>query len=167
MTSLEHAQIMAPYNAWQNRSLYAAADSLSDDDRKADRGAHFGSIFATLNHLLWGDRIWMSRFAGTPPPEGGIPSSTDLYEDWGALRAARLEFDAVIENWTRDLTEDWLGGDITWFSGAAQREFTKPAWLLLTHLFNHQTHHRGQVHAMLTAAGAKPEDTDLFLMPES
>lgn len=167
MISPQHAQTMARYNAWQNRSLYGAADGLTDNERKADRGAHFGSIHATLNHLLWGDRIWMSRFAGTPPPEGGIPTSTELYEDWGALSAARAEFDTLIETWTQKLTEEWLEGGITWFSGAAQREFTMPAWLLLTHLFNHQTHHRGQVHAMLTAADAKPEDTDLFLMPES
>lgn len=166
MISPNHAQTMARYNDWQNRSLYAAADGLSDAERKADRGAHFGSIQATLNHLLWGDRMWMSRFSDVAPPEGGIPTSTDLYDDWAALCTARTEMDAVITDWAGGLTEDWLKADITWFSGAAGREFTMPAWLLLTHLFNHQTHHRGQVHAMLTAAGAKPEDTDLFLMPE-
>lgn len=158
---------MARYNAWQNSSLYAAADGLTEAERRVDRGAHFGSIHATLNHLLWGDRMWMSRFSDVPKPDGGIPTSTDLYDDWSALCAARTEMDTVISDWADGLTPEWLGGDITWFSGAANREFTMAAWLLVTHLFNHQTHHRGQVHAMLTAAGARPEDTDLFLMPQS
>jgi len=88
-----------------------------------------------------------------------------LYPDWEALRRERSAFDTVIVGWADGLDPSWLDGELTWYSGAAKREVTKPKWLLVTHLFNHQTHHRGQVHSMLTQANAKPQDTDLFLLP--
>jgi uncharacterized damage-inducible protein DinB len=163
-----HARIMARYNQWQNDSLYKAADGLGEAARAADRGAFFGSIQATLNHLLWGDRIWMSRFAGLPKPTApNIPASVGECGSWEALKQERAAFDPRIVAWADSLTEEDLTGDLSWFSGAVQRDVRRPLWLLVTHFFNHQTHHRGQVHAMLTAAGAKPDDTDLFLMPES
>src|SRR5262245_41939313 len=74
MIDLAYVQCMARYNRWQNDNLYGVADTLSDAERRRDRGAFFGSIHATLNHLLWADRIWMSRLAGTPPPEGAFPN---------------------------------------------------------------------------------------------
>ncbi len=164
MITPSYAQTMARYNAWQNRSLYAAADGLSDDARRLDRGAFFSSIHRTFCHILWGDLIWMSRFAGTPKPEGGIKTSGELVLDWSDLKAQRVAFDQTIIDWTKTLDASWLAGDLTWFSGAANAELTAPRGLLLTHMFNHQTHHRGQVHAMLTAVGAKPDDTDLILV---
>lgn len=164
MISTDHARLMARYNEWQNRSLYAAADTLSDEARRLDRGAFFGSIFDTLNHLLWGDQIWMHRFAGTEKPEAGARRSLTRIDHWETLKAARESFDRTIIGWTDNLDPDWLKGDLTWHSGAAGRELTRPTWQLVTHLFNHQTHHRGQVHAMLTAAGVRPEDTDLMLL---
>jgi uncharacterized damage-inducible protein DinB len=157
-----YVRTMADYNRWQNGSLYGAAASLTDAQRKEPRGAFFGSIHATLNHLLWGDQIWMSRFAGTPKPKAaGIPDSVGMFESWDDLVRERQAFDAVIVAWAERLDAGWLDGDMTWFSGAAGREVTKPRWLLVTHMFNHQTHHRGQVHCMLTQAGAKPGATDL------
>ena len=162
-----YAQTMARYNRWQNRSLYAAAEGLLDTDRQADRGAFFGSIEATLNHLLWGDRTWMSRFADAPRPTApNIPASVTECESWTRLKQDREEMDRDIIRWADALTEDRLAGDLSWFSGATQRDVTKPLWVLVTHFFNHQTHHRGQIHAMLTACGAKPDDTDLFLLPD-
>lgn len=162
MITPDYARTMAAYNRWQNENLYGAADKLSDAERKAPRGAFFGSIHATLNHLLWGDQIWMSRFAGTPRPRAaGIPDSTAMFESWGDLERERRAFDQVIIEWAGMLDAAWLQGDLTYFSGAAGREITKPKALLVTHLFNHQTHHRGQVHCMLTQAGLKPGDTDL------
>jgi uncharacterized damage-inducible protein DinB len=162
-----HARTMARYNRWQNESLYSAADGLPEAERLADRGAFFGSIQATLNHLLWGDRMWMSRFAALPKPTApNIAASVGECKSWESLKQQRLEFDPRIIAWADTLTDDRLAGDLSWFSGAAQRDVTRPLWMLVTHFFNHQTHHRGQVHAMLTAAGAKPDDTDLFLMPE-
>jgi uncharacterized damage-inducible protein DinB len=165
MITVGYIQRMAGYNRWQNENLYGAADRLSDVERRLDRGAFFGSIHATLNHLLWGDRMWMSRFAGTPKPEGGIPQSVSLFDAWEVLKRERIATDATIVDWADRLAPAWTERGLTWFSAAANREITVPKWNLVMHFFNHQTHHRGQVHCMLTAAGAKPGDTDLFLMP--
>ena len=165
MIDVEFVRTMARYGAWQNKSLADAADGLDDQARQSDRGGFFGSISGTLNHLLWGDRIWMSRFAGTDAPRmASIPLSVGETDTWDAYRAARMEMDAAIGAWAEGLDPAWLTGDLEWYSGAAQREVKKPKAMLVMHFFNHATHHRGQVHAMLTAAGAKPDDTDLFLM---
>ena len=162
-----HVRAMAEYNRWQNQSIYGAAEGLDDAARKAPRGAWFGSIHGTLNHILFGDQIWMSRFAGTPKPKAaGIPDSVGMYESWDDLKRERAAFDEVILDWAGRLPAAALDGDMTWFSGAVGRELTQPRWLLVTHMFNHQTHHRGQVHCMLTQAGAKPHATDLSLLPE-
>ncbi len=152
---------MAAYNSEMNRRSYAAADTLDDAERRADRGAFFGSIHATLNHLVWGDRIWMSRLAGWPAPAAGIPESTALHADWTELSAVRRDLDARIEDWAAGLDQAALDGELVWFSRSAQRERRDPRWLAITHFFNHQTHHRGQVHALLTRAGARTQDTDL------
>lgn len=165
MIDANFLQEMARYNRWQNESLYHVAGALSDDERCRPRGAFFGSIHATLNHLLWADRVWMSRFAGTPRPEGGIAHSISLYERWADLKRERAAFDAVILDWAETLDPAWMQGDLTWYSGAANREMTKPKSVLLMHFFNHQTHHRGQVHCMLTQAGLKAHVTDLMAMP--
>ena len=156
---------MARYNRWQNQNLYGVADGLGEEERRRERGAFFGSIHKTLSHLLWADRIWMSRFTETSPPEGGIPGSVTLYPDWDGLKRERAAFDETMIAWTDGLTDSWFEGDHTWHSSAANRAITKPKWVLVTHMFNHQTHHRGQVHCMLTQAGGKPSDTDLPFMP--
>ena len=99
---------------------------------------------------------------GDTKPKGKRPAdSTAEREDWAELKVARADFDQVIASWAGGLSNDWLQKDLTWFSGAANREVTKPRWLLVTHMFNHQTHHRGQVHCMLTQCGVKPGATDL------
>jgi len=164
MISVEHARVMARYNQWQNRSLYTAAEALGDSARKQDRAAFFGSIHGTLSHLVWADRVWLSRFRGEPRPAGGgIKESPGLFTDWQQMQLARAEIDRQIVAWADALDPCWLYGNLSWMSGASGREVTRPLWFLVTHFFNHQTHHRGQVHAMLTAAGAKPDDTDLLL----
>lgn len=161
MITVEYVRAMARYNSWQNENIYGAADALTDMQRKEQRGAFFGSIHGTLNHLLWGDQMWMSRFAGTTKPKVSIAGSKDMYASWDELKRERLAFDQVITDWAGKLEPVWLEGDLTWFSGNAGREVTKPKWLVTTHMFNHQTHHRGQVHCMLTQCGAKPGATDL------
>ena len=164
MIDAAYVQTMARYNRWQNRSLYAAAEGIGDAERRRDRGAFFGSIHATFNHLLWADMIWMSRWSDVPAPSFGGKDSVRLCEDWADLVRERRALDRVILDWAANLAPDALTGDLAWFSGMLQRAFIKPRWLLVTHFFNHQTHHRGQVHAMLTAAGARPEATDLGFM---
>ncbi len=166
MPNKEYALTMARYNLWQNQSLMAAADSLSAAERKRDRGAFFGSIERTLSHVFWGDMLWMSRFAGTPPPDGSGQESVNFIRSWEQYRGDRKAFDDQILNWARQVPPDCFEGDLTWYAGSVGRELTQPRKTLVIQFFNHQTHHRGQVHAMLTAAGARPEDTDLPLMPD-
>ena len=165
MIDLGYVQGMARYNRWQNENLYGVADALSDPDRRRDRGAFFGSIHATLNHLLWADRIWMSRLAGTRRPDGGIPESVSLYGSWDELKRERKDFDAVMIGWADRLDAASLASELPYYSGAIKAHLRRPKWLLVAHMFNHQTHHRGQVHCMLTQAGGKPGDTDLPFMP--
>lgn len=166
MISVEYVRKMAAYNRWQNESLYQAANGLSNTARRRDRGAVFGSIHSTLNHLLWADTIWMSRFAGwSKPRTGSIQDSVNEREEWDDLVVARIDLDLRIVAWAAALTPADTEGRLTWYSGAVDREITKPRWLLYAHFFNHQTHHRGQVHALLTAEGVRPTDTDLPLMP--
>jgi uncharacterized damage-inducible protein DinB len=159
-----HARLMALYNRWQNNSLYDAAATLTDAERRRERGAFFGSIHGTLSHLLWGDGVWMHRFSGAEKPPGGIKDSPGLYADWDELRRLREKMDDAVMTWADGLSEDWLSGATGWHSGAMGRDVSRSNWVLATHFFNHQTHHRGQVHAMLTAAGARPADTDLIFM---
>lgn len=164
MITPEYIQTMARYNGWQNRSLYMAASTLSEEARQQDRGAFFGSIHGTLSHVLWGDTIWMSRFDGWEPPDNDITKTASYGGDWASLVAKRRVADDRIIDWSARVTDADMAGELCWYSGAVKREVCKPRALLMTHFFNHQTHHRGQVHAMLTAAGAKPDDTDLPFM---
>jgi uncharacterized damage-inducible protein DinB len=159
-------QAMARYNAWQNRSLIAAADTLDDEGRRRDRGAFFKSIQGTFNHILWADEVWLHRLTGSPKPSVSGRDSAIYVEDWAEFRFRRLERDFAIEAWAANVEANWLRGTLIWYSGVAGREIGKPRGLVVTHLFNHQTHHRGQIHAMLTAAGTKPDDTDFFLVDE-
>nr|WP_210302031.1 DinB family protein [Methylobacterium brachythecii] len=158
---------MAAYNAVLNTKTYTAAARLSDGERRADRGAFWHSIQGTLNHLLWADRMWMSRIDGWKAPNEGLAESGGLHEDFATLAAERTRIDTDLAAWAARLDPTWLGSAMTWFSGAAGREMTAPRALIVMHLFNHQTHHRGQVHAMLTAAGQRVGDTDLPLVLSS
>jgi len=161
-----YVQRMARYNRWQNANLYGVADTLSDEERRRERGAFFGSIHKTLSHLLWADQVWMSRFTDVPKPPGSIPDSVSLYPDWDGLKRERVAFDETMIGWSDKLDPSWIGDDLTYYSGGVGRNITAPKWTLVTHLFNHQTHHRGQVHCMLTQAGGKPHTTDLPALPE-
>ena len=155
---------MAAYNAEMNRRLYAAAGRLSDAERRRERGAFWGSIHGTLCHLLWGDQAWMSRFDGWPKPAVPLKACASLVEDFAELARLRVDADVRISDWAGRVDDAWLTEDLVWFSQAAQRELRDPRGFLVTHLFNHQTHHRGQAHAMITAAGESTGDTDLFLV---
>ena len=167
MIDRAYVQRMARYNRWQNENLYGTADRLSDAERRRERGAFFGSIHKTLSHLLWADNIQMSRFTSdVPKPAASIPESISLYPDWSALKDERGRFDRMIIGWADSVDDEWLADDLSYVSAAIGREVTKPCWLLVAHLFNHQTHHRGQVHCMLTQAGGKPSDTDLPFLPD-
>jgi uncharacterized damage-inducible protein DinB len=147
--------MLAAYNRWANRRLYDAAAALPDHGYRADRGAFFGSLHGTLNHLLLGDRIWLHRFTG----EGEEPTALDaiLHDDLPSLRAAREAEDARIIAYVDGLGDAALAGTVryrTTRSPAMIEQYLAP---LLVHFFNHQTHHRGQAHCLLTAlTGAAP-----------
>jgi uncharacterized damage-inducible protein DinB len=164
MVTPAYVRTMAAYNAEMNRRLYEASARISDAERRRDRGAFWGSLHGTLCHLLWGDRMWMSRFDGWPKPDVIQKNSAGLVADFGDLRRQRIEADEGISAWAGRISDDWLAQDQVWFSASVQKELHQPRSLLVTHFFNHQTHHRGQAHALITACGEKTGDTDLFLV---
>jgi uncharacterized damage-inducible protein DinB len=159
-----YVRTMAAYNAEMNRRIYAAAGRLSDAQRREARGAFWGSIHGTLSHLVWGDQAWMSRFDGAPPPSVKIKQSAAMVEDFAELERLRVAADGRISDWASRVDDAWLAQDLVWFSQAAQQELRAPRGFAVAHFFNHQTHHRGQVHAMITACGEQTGDTDLFLV---
>ncbi len=168
MITCDFVKTMARYNQWQNQSLYNAASKLSDQERRQDRGAFFKSIHLTLSHLMWGDMIWTSRFANLSAPEVSPLNQTPvMIADWEELKAKREQRDLEIIAWSKNITAKDLSGNLAWFSGLMNKSLERPMTEILVQFFNHQTHHRGQVHAMITAAGGVPDDTDLILMPVS
>jgi uncharacterized damage-inducible protein DinB len=149
----------ARYNAWANRRLYEACAALSPEDCCARRPSFFGSIHATLNHILVGDRVWMGRFEGVP---SGIERlDQTLYDAFADLRAAREAEDARILGYVGGLDEDAIAGTLRYRNMAGQPQETPLAWTL-AHFFNHQTHHRGQVHGMLSGTPVAPPELDLI-----
>ncbi|MDB9838599.1 DinB family protein [bacterium] len=167
MITPEYCRKMAAYNAWQNKGLISIVKAMDDDELRADRGAFFGSIWGTLNHLLWGDARWISRFDGGTGYDVTIPESTNLVPTVAEWELARTKLDARITKWASGVHAVDLVGDLTWHAAGTGREFSKPKGLCVMQLFNHQTHHRGQIHAMLTSLGITPQDTDLPFMPEA
>lgn len=164
----EYFQAFGRYNRWMNDKVYAAASLLTDDERKRDRKAFFKSIHATLNHLLVADQIWMGRFmaveleVGWLGP-GGIRSlDQELHTDFGKLRDARIGLDSDIERWSGELTTEQLQGTLRFRRKGERAEC--PLWWAVSHLLNHQAHHRGQVTTLLTQAGQDVGVTDLFAM---
>ena len=154
--------MFAAYNAWANERLYDAAAKLSDADYHADRGAFFKSLHGTLNHLLVGDRIWMRRFTGS----GEHPDRLDaiLYEQFAPLRAARRAEDARITSWIGTLTDADLAGTLRYRTVSNPRDIEQPLAPALDHFFNHQTHHRGQAHGILTAIAGNDATPSLDLI---
>jgi uncharacterized damage-inducible protein DinB len=153
--------MLAAYNAWANLKIYEAAAALSDADYRADRGAFFKSVHGTLNHLMVADKIWMHRFTG----EGEAPTRLDLilFESFEDLRREREREDARIETYVTGLAEADLAGTIRYRTITRPMDVEQPLAPALMHFFNHQTHHRGQVHALLTGLGAEAPSLDLIL----
>lgn len=166
MIDAAYCRVMARYNAWQNGQLAETLEPMQGAELTRDRGGFFGSILGTVNHLLWGDLMWMARFDGGEAPGGGIPDSPARHATLAGWRDERGWTDARILHWAETLAEGDLDGDLAWYSGAAGQMVTRPMAALVVHMFNHQTHHRGQVHAMLTATGRAAPVSDLPFMPE-
>ncbi len=157
-----HFEMLARYNQWANSRLYTMAARLPDEGYRKNVGAYFGSLHRTLNHLLTADRIWMRRLTGT----GDHPHELNaiLFDDLPSLRTARQAEDVRIMAYVEGLGETDFQSqrDYQTLNGSPQRQ---PLGEILAHLFNHQTHHRGQAHAILTVLGvAEPDPLDLLLM---
>ncbi|MGD9536963.1 MAG: DinB family protein [Alphaproteobacteria bacterium] len=155
---LAHFRMLARYNRLANERLYEASAGLPDGERKRDRKGFFRSIHGTLNHILVGDRIWLGRFEGKAMPSTDLDAI--LYEDFDALRIARAAEDRRIEAFAAGLTDDVLAGSFRYVNNEG-RDLEDPAVLIVAHFFNYQTHHRGQVHDMLSQAGARMPVLDM------
>lgn len=153
--------MFARYNAWANARVYETAGALSDADYRADRGAFFKSVHGTLNHLLVADRLWMKRFTG----EGEAPKQLDaiLYENFAELRTAREAEDRRIVAYADGLTEEALGGVLRFRTIVNPTDMEQPLVPALFHFFNHQTHHRGQVHSLFTGLTGDAPSLDLMI----
>lgn len=165
MISAEYCVAMARYNAFQNKQLKAAFATMDEAALRKERKGFFGSIFKTTNHLLWADTVWMARLVGAEAPGGGIADSTGFTDSPAEWDIARFQMDGTILEWAENLRTIDLAGPLTWYSNLKGAEISKPRALCIVHMFNHQTHHRGQIHAMLTQAGAEAPMSDLAFMP--
>lgn len=157
-----HFVMMAKYNGWANARLFRMAAALRDELYLKEVGAYFKNLHGTLNHLLAADRIWMRRLTGV----GDAPDRLDaiLFDDLPSLHAARVEEDGRIIGFVQGLTESAFeeACDYRTLDGTPQRQRRRE---ILAHLFNHETHHRGQAHAILTLLGvSEPDSLDLLIM---
>jgi uncharacterized damage-inducible protein DinB len=151
---------MAAYNAWANRRLYDTAGKLSDEDYRADLGAFFKSVHGTLNHLMVGDLLWLARFREEPMP--ALKLNQVLYEDRAELEAARRTLDDAIIRYCAGLTEAGIEAEFTYRMVSIDAVQTQRRGPAMSHFFNHQTHHRGQVHALLTRLTGEAPPLDLI-----
>ena len=163
MVTREYCQLMARYNRWMNERLYALCAGFSDAERRRDRGAFFGSMHGTLNHLLWGDRMWLGRFVGPPCVHPAF--GTDMSDDFAELAREREATDQVMLEWAGNVTPEWLASTLEYQSKVDGRTRRLPAAAAAVHLFNHGTHHRGQLTTLVKQAGADPGVTDLPWLP--
>ena len=170
----DNYRFLARYNRWMNQRLYDACEALSDEERKRQRGAFFGSIHHTLTHLVLADKMWLHRFASQETRFGALPTAalalpegsdytSDLHPDWQDLRQTRAALDEVIERWLAEMTPDFLTSTMT-YANTKGVQRAHPAWQAMTHFFNHQTHHRGQATTLLMQAGVDVGVTDLIAL---
>lgn len=152
--------MFAAYNEWANRRLYDACAPMGDAARKAEAGAFFGSLHGTLGHLVIADQIWMRRFTGDGPAPAALADNP--FEDFGELRSVRAALDARIIDYVAGLADGDTEGVISYTTLTTPEPVSQPLASALAHLFNHQTHHRGQCHHMLTAAGQDAPPLDLL-----
>jgi uncharacterized damage-inducible protein DinB len=155
-------KLLAAYNSWANTRLYDAAARLPERLYREDRGAFFGSVHRTLNHVLVADRIWLKRFGARDEAPGALDAI--LFDELAGLRAARETEDAGIAAYIERLTPEELEAPLTYRSLTNSGPFTQSLGSALLHFFNHQTHHRGQVHALMTALAGRDAAPSLDLV---
>jgi uncharacterized damage-inducible protein DinB len=163
MITREYCGLMARYNRWMNERLYALCAAMPDGERKRDRGGFFGSIHGTLNHLLWGDRMWLGRFVGpacTHPAFGA-----DMFANFDELKREREATDQAMLKWAESVSAEWLGSTLEYASVVDGKTRRLPKAFAVVHMYNHGTHHRGQLTTLLKQAGVDPGVTDLPWVP--
>lgn len=177
MSAHKHFALLARYNQWMNQKLYACAAGLPTEALQLDRGAFFGSIWGTLNHIAVGDTIWLKRFSRHPACATALTTLADtptpqrlndiLFPELAALRAYREQLDTRIIELVDTLDEAAMCHPLT-YTNTQGTAFTRELGALLVHFFNHQTHHRGQITTLLFQAGVDPGVTDLLtLIPQT
>lgn len=162
MDNLSYCKTMAEYNYWMNQKLYTICAEIPDSERREDLGAFFKSIHGTLNHILVGDRIWLGRFTEQPFL---AKLDQEIYTDFDELRREREATDLQIIGWSEQLTSERLNQPFSFTSSSDGKTRVRPTWLLVTQLFNHQTHHRGQIATLLSQLGYDLGVTDLPYLP--
>jgi uncharacterized damage-inducible protein DinB len=158
MDLIAHFRRLARYNRIANARLYEACAALDDAEYREPRSGSMGSIHGLLNHILLGDRIWMERFE--TGPTSTPPLKTILYDNFEDLRTARTHEDARIEHFFGNLDESFWSRPIAYVNNQG-KPYSEHAAVVVAHLFNHQTHHRGQVHVMLSQTPVAPPSLDM------
>lgn len=163
MITTAYCRMMAEYNHWMNSRLYTICEKLPTSDLHADRGAFFKSIYGTLNHIMFADLAFLSRFTGDPAVVPEI--NADLFGSFERLHIERTKLDTRLLEWSETLSPTWLAETLSYKSKVDGLVRTFPKWVLVTHTFNHQTHHRGQITNLLTQLGIDVGATDIPFMP--
>jgi uncharacterized damage-inducible protein DinB len=163
MITPQYCELMSRYNRWMNERLYALCADMSDDERRRDRGAFFGSIHGTLNHLLWGDRMWLGRLVGSPCAYPAF--GADMFAEFDVLRRERAETDQALTAWASNVSAESLSSPLEYTSAVDGKTRRLPTEVAVVHMFNHGTHHRGQLTTLLKQAGIDPGPTDLPWLP--
>ncbi len=165
MSLSKNYQQMAQYNLWMTQKIYDALDEMSDEERKADRKAFWKSIHSTMNHILWADIRWTNRLSQSEYPIEVGQMGVDLFENFEELKAEHFKMAEYIENWVGTLNDEFFNQEISWVPIWGGDPIAIPYYVGMSHMFNHQTHHRGQVTQILNQLGINVGDTDLALMP--
>jgi len=162
--TIEYFKTMQRYNRWMNEKLFGVCDAMPDELRREDKGAWFKSVHGTLNHILLCDRLWLGRFTHQPYPARSLDQ--ELFHDWDELKAERVQTDDAIDSWLDLISDEQLKAPLTFTSMSQPTERTIVLWVLVAHLFNHQTHHRGQITTLMNQLGYDSGATDLPFMPD-
>jgi len=152
MSTIEQFKMLSSYNSWMNEKIYSECSKLSDSVRKKDSKAFFKSIHGTLDHIIYGDLAWLERLRD----DKFTPRSIDnvLYESWDELTITRVSLDKEIDEWVNQFTIESLGSLFSYTSNVDNLTRTAPYWSLVIHMFNHQTHHRGQITTLLSCSSS-------------
>ncbi len=163
MSFIDQFQLLSQYNRWMNQKIYSACNELSDADRKHNSGAFFGSIHNTLDHIVYGDLAWIERLRDdqfTPKSIGSV-----VFDSWEMLSEKRVSLDHEIDRWVNTFDASQMEAIFSYTSNVDKLTRSGPYWSLVLHMFNHQTHHRGQVTTLLNQLGIDIGATDIPAMP--